>query len=147
MSTAQATPSTPVEPPPTRTPPLSRAASDAIELATLQGRLFLADGRACMASVRTGVALGAVGLALLVAAAPLALVALAMWLQGMYELSPEAAYAIVAASAAVIGACFGYAAIRSSRDGFALLSRSCADLEENLKALTHPDDTATTPSR
>lgn len=116
-------------------PPLGRAASSALELASLQGRLFLADLRSCLASVRVSAVFAAITLALLIAAFPLFLIAGAMGLRDATGMPTYAAFAAVAGVASLVAAIFGYAAYRMSREGLALLSRSYAEMEANLKSI------------
>lgn len=111
----------------------STFARDAIDLCELQLRLLVTDLKETMTACRTGSMLLIVATGLLIAAAPLYLLALAAWLVAQFELSWVEGLLITAVGASLISAALFVAGWTIVRQGAAKLDRSRQEFRENLK--------------
>ncbi|TWT91097.1 hypothetical protein Mal64_14960 [Pseudobythopirellula maris] len=112
-----------------------RAGASFGELALLQWRLLKLDLKRGARKLGQGAAFGAIGLAFVLGAFPVALFAEAQWLIAAFGLSPMAAHAIAAASGALVGLALAYAGYRKLHTGLRAASRSLDDLEKNLTSI------------
>jgi hypothetical protein len=107
-------------------------AFDAVELAELQGQLFVLDVKIASRQARIGLVFGTIGVCLLLGCIPVALFALAEVFVARLGWSQAAALAVAAAIGLAASAVAGAVAWRRLRAGLASLQRSRDELNRNI---------------
>ena len=106
-----------------------------MHMGELQFQLLRADVIGATKATRSAIVLAAVAASLLVAAAPLLLLALAVWLEHQYELSQPMSLVIAGSAAVVISVVLLVSAWSVGKSGVATLSRSMDELQKNLECV------------